>query len=115
MEQQSHKTIWKVIELEIQQAFAILSIDEKLGKHINEIQSVSIHCISSNIETDVPECGELSVSINNRKEHILHTTTSYTNDLARDMGNTLSINAKLNKNSILTVWSIKYQLFVELG
>lgn len=101
-EQQTHK-IWKVIELEVQQALAILNIDEKLAQHISGIKSVSIHCIPySLMQADVPECGELSVSINNRKDLILHTTTSYTSDLPRDLESTLNLNAKLDENSRIT-------------
>lgn len=112
MSEENHQDIvWKIIKLEVVQPNAMLQIDEKLPLHIKEIKSISIHSIPiSSIDESLQQIGELSLSLNNRKEHILHTTADFTNNTLENNNQTLIINAKLEKNAVVNGYYRDYGL-----
>ncbi len=101
--QNTHSTFWKVIKLNVRQEGYILKFSYKLPKHLEIIQEMNIVCVPEGTsDNPVIECGELSVSVNNRKGHIVHTTVSYNPDLNDHMDGTMKLNASIEANSIFT-------------
>ncbi len=100
MRTENGKTIWRVLSLSINENKAIVQIDEKLPKHFSNLSSISVHIIpSSGSINPIPQCGELSLSLNNAKEPVLHTTTAWCNKLAQTIEQSFPINAMLETNA----------------
>ena len=101
-EKKANNSFWKVITIDVDVDNSIKQIDEKLPAHLDIIQSLVVSCNPrTNIEASIAECGELSLSLNNKKEHVLHTITDFTEQLPMELGQTLPLNAKLESNTIL--------------
>ncbi len=95
-----HKSYWKVIAFDVDEAKSIHQLGGKLAGHLDTIQSVVISCNPIvQLDAVIPECGELSLNLNNRKEHVLHTITNYTAELSDKIGQTLELHANLESNA----------------
>ena len=89
---------WRVIEFEITYANEIIQIDEKISPEVDFITSASIHCIpNQNPDKDILECGELSLSANNKA--LFHLNTNYANTLSGDPIDGLKLYHSISHNS----------------
>ena len=96
-------TSWKIIKLYIKNPNEIINIENKLPAHIEEINSISILCVPTVVvEKSYSQIGEISLSFNNSKEHIIHCNTSFSKVLPNNSNQSLNINAQLLNNSIIT-------------
>ncbi len=94
---------WEVLKFDVSQLGQIIQFEKKLAKHIQSIEEISLVAIPSvKLDDDVLECGELSLSINNDKDNVLHTIIGFSKDLSNDIEQSLSINEQLQSNSIIT-------------
>lgn len=94
---------WEILKFDVSQLGQIIQFEKKLAKHILCIEQISLMAIPSvKLSTDVIECGEISLSINNANNHILHTTIGFSNNLPKNIEQSLVINEELQQNSIIT-------------
>ena len=94
---------WEILKLEISQLGQIVQFEKKLAKHIQSIEQISIIAIPKRAKEDaVVECGELSMSFNNSKDHQLHTIVGYLSKMPKDIDQNLNINAAIEPNTIIT-------------
>ncbi len=94
---------WKVLKFDVSQLGEIIQFEKKLAKHIQCIEEVSLVAIPSvKLDADVMECGEISLSFNNDKENVLHTTIGFSKDLSNDIEQSLILNQQIQANSIIT-------------
>lgn len=106
----SHTQDWKILTLEVNTPGSIIRIDEKLEKHIASIQAVNVSCIPSQIiNHDVIECGELSLSMNHRSQHVLHHIVSCDALLFDGYNQLINIQTDVKKYSRLTGYYRDYQ------
>lgn len=97
---EAHTSYWKVIAFDVDEANSIHQLEGKLPGHLDSIQSVVISCNPiEKLDATIPECGELSLCLNNRKAHVLHTITNYTAELSDKIGQTLELHANLESNA----------------
>ena len=74
------KFFWRTLEFEVKRENAIIQIDEKILPDVERIVSANTYCIPKQIIVDdIMECGELSLSVNNKS--LLHINSNYTNKL----------------------------------
>jgi hypothetical protein len=97
---EGQRIYWKVMSFKINEPKAIIQLDAKLAKHYKAINSISTHIIPRLSSTDPQnECGELSLSINNAKEQILHTTIGFDTKLQDNYYHGHQCNAPLHINN----------------
>ena len=97
---EGQRIYWNIMSFMVNQPNAIIKLDAKLAKHYKAINSISTHIIPRlpSIESQ-NECGELSLSINNAKEQILHTSLDYDTKLQDNYHHGHQCNAVLHVNN----------------
>jgi len=80
--QGEHITKWKVMTFLVNTPGEIIKIDEMFPSNYLEIVSLSpIVVPTDQTIPEIPECGELSLSINCHTNHFLHTTVGFSEEL----------------------------------
>ena len=104
MEGQDTQTAkWLVITLSVNTAGEVIRIDEKLAGHIKELKAVDILIVpTGETVSEIPECGELSLSINNHKEHFFHSMVGHSQALPDEIIRPLKLNKEINGNPRLS-------------
>ena len=96
----NHRVYWNIIELKINHEKQIVQINDKIAKHFEELTSISLHIIpATDLNHNFNNCGDLSLSINNMRETILHTSISYNKRALSTKCQGKTINAKLQAHS----------------
>ena len=81
--QGEHIIKWKVITLLVNTPGEIIKIDEKVPSNYLEILALSLIVVPTDQTIpEIPECGELSLSMNCHTNHFLHTTVGFSEELA---------------------------------
>ena len=95
--------IRKLVIVNVSSLGEIIQIDERLAGHINEIRAIGVNIVpASDLISVNKQCGELSLSINNHREHFFHISPGYTSELPSAHTETLPTNKEINGNSRLT-------------
>ena len=98
-----HTANWLVATFLVDKAGDIIRIDEKLARHIQELRAICV-LIAPSGETlpEIPECGELSLSINNHKEHFFHLMVGHSQSLPNKPLSLINLNKEIRGNSRLS-------------
>lgn len=112
-EENGHTARWKVVTLSVSSPGELVIIDEKLAGHIKELKAIQV-LIAPSGETlsEIAECGELSLSINNHREHFFHLAPGYTSTLPDSAPQAITLGKSIRENSRLSGYWIDYTSFV---
>jgi hypothetical protein len=96
---QKRRVIWKVIKFNIEGEGEIYQINEKLGQHIEGIKAIHVSINPKSVVVDdCIEVGELSLLLNNQKDHAVHITSYYSPETPSEAFNALELNQSLHIN-----------------
>ena len=102
-EKLKQKTVFVTQSISVDNPEQIIKIDYKFGSHIQSIHAVSFHILTGNtIAMEKPQCGELSLSVNNGKDLMIHTTPTACFNFSENINQELPVDVILEKNSRLS-------------
>ena len=104
MEHQStHTAKWLVVTLPVNTANELVRVDETLARHIQKLDAVNILLAPSREPLpEIAECGELSLSVNNHKEHFSHSMVGHSHALPDGAIRPLELHKEIRGNSRLS-------------
>lgn len=91
-------SIWKVFSLEVKKAGEIVSIDERVAKHITRICSYKTEILSES-RTSEQEYGEVSLSFNHNEDHQIHTIVNASGLLNDTQDHSFNLQLPIQENS----------------
>lgn len=101
--QRVHTAKWLVVTLDVNTADELVRVDEKLARHIRELRAICVLIApSGGTVQEIPECGELSLSINNHREHFFHTMVGHSTKLPDKAPSPIILNKEVKGNPRLS-------------